>query len=384
MKKLTAIFLSILLLLLCGCGSIGEKINKTYNDINSIVSGVSDVVSDVVSGVVAQTVDTDSIEVYDIVIIKPSAVAVQNGELAAYKKLTLNQKKLYSIILSAVENMELRNINITDYVSGDGFSDSIIAHRAIMCDRPDIFWMPKTISILSVKGKKTKYLAFRNYGDKNNQKGYYGITKEQKDTMLSQLNSAVDRILLDAAMCGDDFDRELYLHDYICENVTYDQAAADDMENADRNVSNAYGALVEGKAICEGYSRAFQLLCMNCGIPCSVIYGEHDNVSHMWNIVNAGDGLYYLDSTFDDSAESSTLHIYFNLTKSEILKDHKFDADFVSGKTYSSDDSFNFYSPDCKNTALNFYEKKGAYIDEDCSLAINEIRTQMQNGKNSA
>ncbi|MBO4432901.1 MAG: hypothetical protein J5852_05150, partial [Clostridia bacterium] len=387
MKRFIAATLSILFILLCGCSSnsgffsdfsdfsemLGESIHRTYRSIN-------DTVSEAISGVIPESgIDKD-----DIISIVPVEITYDGNDLKAYKQLTAKQKRLYSVMLTAVKNMELKNIEVTKYLTGDGFSDSIIAHRALMCDRPDIFWMPKKISVLSLEGKKNKYISFKDYYAEKEDIGFYGITKQEKEQMEVVFNEAVNSIVPRAAAFGNSFEKELYLHDYLCEHITYDKEAADDLENANRNSLTAYGALVDGKAICEGYAKAMQLLCIKCGIPCNVVFGEHEGVSHMWNVVNPGDGLYYLDVTFDDSSSDHILHMYFNVTKEQILLDHKFDESYSPENIYDGTASFNFFTDDCKNTVFNYFEWNEAYVDEDCKLAINNIIAAMDEGKNSA
>lgn len=383
MKRFTAIILFILLVLLTSCRSTKEflsdfnevldnEISKTYSDVNDIISSA---VSKVVKG--------NSIDKTEVVKITPIDITDKNSSLGAYKKLNSHQKKLYSIMLLAIKNMVLKNIEVTKYVDENGFSDTIVAHRAIICDRPDMFWMPKTVSFLSLEGKPDKYIAFRDYYAQKDEKGFYSVSKTQKEVMKPKFDTAVNKALSGINGFDNKFEIELYLHDYLCENVTYDSQAAEDLSNIEPNLLTAYGALVEGKAVCEGYSKAMQLLCIKCGIPCSIVFGEHEGVSHMWNIVNPGDGLYYVDTTFDDSSSAQPLHIYFNVTKDFISKDRKFDDALIQNKKYEGHESFNFFSEDCKNTFLNYFEVKQAYIDYDCAKAIDHILAEAENGKKS-
>ena len=56
------------------------------------------------------------------------------------------------------------------------------------------------------------------------------------------------------------------IHDYVCGQTKYDL-------NGDY-VYSAYGALVDSRAVCEGYAEAFKLLCDKNGIPCILISGK--------------------------------------------------------------------------------------------------------------
>ena len=387
MKKLAAIFFSILFLFLCGC----EKSAAEYlSDINGFLkrdpdSYYNEIIekAESLGKNILSTVEKNSIEQKDIIKIKPHTLNDEIGELYAYSKLNQYQKNLYYIMLTAVKDLELRIIDVTNYVTGDGFSDCVIAHRAVLCDNPDIFWMPKTFSLLSVEGKKDKYLCFRNYYAEEDDIGFYGITKSQKTQMQSELDKITSGILNRAEAYNDTFEKELFFHDYLCENIEYDIEAAEDLENSNTQSITVYGALVNGKAICEGYSKAMQTLCKMANIPCNVVYGEHEGVAHMWNIIDLYGELYYLDATFDDSSSETVMHIYFNLTKDQISKDHIFYDEILLNQTYDNTADFNFFNYECSNTAFNYFEKKNAYITEDFSLAEAAILNAQAEGKNS-
>ena len=92
------------------------------------------------------------------------------------------------------------------------------------------------------------------------------------------------------------------IHDYLCENTEYSADQEDWLTNT------AYGAVLEKKANCNGYARAFKVLCDYYDIPCviaagsdltsdcignTVIYNEDELRQHMWNLVQMEDGEWY-------------------------------------------------------------------------------------------
>ena len=383
MKKITALVLTLCFLLLCGC----EKSLKDYfDDVKGFFSEKTDDLYDKAQnlGGLISVSKKNGIDSDKIITIKPGKVKTLSDSLCAYDKLNGTQKNLYSVMLTAIESMELKVIDITPYAGSDVFSDAVIAHRAVLCDRPDMFWAPKTFSLLSVEESDDSYLCFKNYEDEDDSVGFFGVSKSRKQEMQAQLDGEVNALLKNAGRYGSAFEKEVYFHDHICENTEYDKDSAENLGSADSNALTAYGALVEGKAICEGYSKAMQLLCLKAGIPCCTVYGEHGGVPHMWNIINPGDGLYYLDVTFDDSSSKAVLHNCFNVTKSYISKDHTFDALFSKSRSYDSSDSFNFFCDDCENTALSFYKKSGAYIDDGYAAALDYISRLNSAGKTQA
>lgn len=383
MKKILALVLILCFLALCGC----EKgLKDYYNDVKDFFSEKKDDLYDTAQNLGGRISlsGKNGLNGHDIITIKPESVEPLCGGLCAYDKLNKTQKKLYSVMLTAIDEMELRIIDITPYVGLDGFSDTVIVHRAILCDRPDMFWAPKTFTLLSIEDSSDSYLCFKNYQDEDDNVGFFGISKSQRQKMQTELENEVNALLKDASAYGSAFEKEVFFHDYICENTEYDNDSASNLTDANPNSMTAYGALVEGKAICEGYSKAMQLLCLKSGIPCCTVYGEHSGVPHMWNIINPGDGLYYLDVTFDDSSSKAVLHNCFNITKSHIAKDHVFDEPFSNGKNYTSSDGFNFFCDDCNNTSLNYYKKSGAYIDDNYASALAYISKLDRAGKSQA
>ena len=99
---------------------------------------------------------------------------------------------------------------------------------------------------------------------------------------------------------GNDFEREEYINNYIIDNCRYDEEAAEN-NDVQGNENDAYGALVDGKAVCEGYARAFQLLCNKANIDCVLLSGTADSDNHAWNGVKISGDWYQIDVTWNDT-----------------------------------------------------------------------------------
>ena len=117
-------------------------------------------------------------------------------------------------------------------------------------------------------------------------------------------------------------ERVRVLHDYLVMNCEYD------IENYNlgkitQESRLAYGALVNKKAVCQGYCAAFSLLCERAGVKCIVVGGNAPNSrdSHAWNVVLIDGTKYYIDTTHDDPVpdrKGSVSHKYFCLTEDEM------------------------------------------------------------------
>lgn len=168
-----------------------------------------------------------------------------------------------------------------------------------------------------------------------NKSGYVtGIKVSRYPKTVSQYQTeknAVDRLANELAAyaeenCATQFDKVLFFHDYIINNCTYDIDAP--------NGASAYGCLIEGRAVCEGYAKAMQVLCSRAGIECIPVTGraayEGNSQSHMWNLINIDGCWTHVDATWDDieSNSESAIEInavcysYFGLTDKEIHIDH--------------------------------------------------------------
>jgi hypothetical protein len=119
----------------------------------------------------------------------------------------------------------------------------------------------------------------------------------------SQLSSVLSRFsewlrsaardIAESASGANDGEILLSLCRSLAELAEYDSAAAALSEYPTQSLSaTAYGALLGGAAIGEGYAMAYKALCDSLSLPCIVVLGTRDGQRHAWNIVSA-DGVYY-------------------------------------------------------------------------------------------
>ena len=180
-------------------------------------------------------------------------------------------------------------------------------YEAFFTDNPQFFYLDRTYSMEGIQNLRgeTRYntLILR-----------YTSTAKQRMEAEQELQAVVDDIM---AQCpqSDDYDTERYLHDRVITRCTYDEYAAKHNSSAAPNAYTAYGALVEGKAVCEGYAKAMQLLLQKAAIPVTLATGisKESGESHMWNVVTIHGENYHLDATWDDNLDQPQ-YTFFNLT----------------------------------------------------------------------
>lgn len=123
------------------------------------------------------------------------------------------------------------------------------------------------------------------------------------------------------------------LHDYVIKNSMYDTETAsretlEEGSGADAPFTAA-GALVDGKAVCAGYARAFMQLCDAAGID--VLYIADEQMNHGWNVVRVYDEILYIDTTFDDPVPDRGKQVsteFFLKTAEEFSGTHTWDRAF--------------------------------------------------------
>jgi hypothetical protein len=117
------------------------------------------------------------------------------------------------------------------------------------------------------------------------------------------------------------YDKYYYLAAVISFVTSYDYDGAYGWQDG-----TAYGAVMSGHSICEGYSIGFRVLCKKANLWCEYADGEFEGTAHVWNLVKLDTGTYHIDITWADEKGlpgSAEWERYFMLTQDEILIDHE-------------------------------------------------------------
>ena len=282
-----------------------------------------------------------------------------------------NVKNLYAQIESECQKPVPEEIQCTGKLSQKDIYEAIVAFKN---DHPDIFWLKNTFTYYDYDGSTHIELAYITSGD---------ALEEQKENFNTALSSFVDN----ATMYYSEYEREKYVNDFIVDNCEYDTEAAKS-DYTTGNVSTAYGVLVEGKAICEGYARAFQLLCNKLGIECVSVTGMTDNVGHAWNCARIDGDWCQVDVTWNDSGNEVDRYYYFNLTDEQMYATHRPDDYFadIEPENYNNDENLigNLYIPECTTTSHNYYMNTASMLydfdDETYDNIVTNLALAALNG----
>lgn len=120
------------------------------------------------------------------------------------------------------------------------------------------------------------------------------------------------------------------LHDLLVEMCRYDTVTAGTAQPDGATAPFAAdGALLDHKAVCAGYGRAFGMLCAAAGIP--TVYISSLEMNHGWNAVRLDGQTYFIDCTFDDPVPDSGSYVsgrFFLCTPRELMQTHRWNQTF--------------------------------------------------------
>ncbi|MBE6574228.1 MAG: hypothetical protein E7652_07530 [Ruminococcaceae bacterium] len=224
-----------------------------------------------------------------------------------YNSLTYREQLLYNAVTyAASEHHEMSSVIDSEY-SMEEFQDILSCIRA---DRPDLFYIDYDALVLHKRTHQTKV-----------EMKYIADGKKMRE-MCREYEKVVEKALEGINDSMSDFEKELVLCHYVTDKCTYSAVSADELENT------AYGALVLGRASCDGYAFAVKDLLNKAFIESFVIYGKAKDNEHVWNMVNIDGEYYHLDVTWNDSDNKADdglrFHGYFNLSDEKIKLDHHF------------------------------------------------------------
>lgn len=132
-----------------------------------------------------------------------------------------------------------------------------------------------------------------------------------------------------------DYEKLEKLHNYIVLNTVYDVETFDNNDALDGSSFWAYGSVVDGIAVCSGYSRALMIMAKAVGID--MIYVAAPDMNHGWNALMLEDKIYYIDATYDDPVpdrKGKASLKYFMVDEKTLLKDHQWDVNFYKEILY--------------------------------------------------
>ena len=197
------------------------------------------------------------------------------------------------------------------------------ARDAFYLDHPELFYVDVHKMRLTFSSDGNTHVAYLGAGrEATYYADYTATSKAEVKAAVADFNTQVGAVVAAAKAKSNVVEQIQYVNEYLCDNAKYDFGAYDDV-HSDRAyngyVYTAYGILNsgEGKALCEGYSKAFKVIMDKLGIPCALVAGpacsglggvdgqgnklESTYEPHMWNAVKVDGQWYGVDVTWNDT-----------------------------------------------------------------------------------
>jgi len=221
-----------------------------------------------------------------------------------YSQMNKQQQKIYQLMKNGLESFS----DCFDVPRIDGTELSDIFYR-LRLDCPEIFYA------------STFHYSYYKDSTLVKLKPVYLFDKNKIRDHLMAMTTRVEK-LTRIAKDKSDWEKEQYIHDFICENVTYDKL----QKQYSHEIT---GPLGNGVGVCEGIAKAVKILCDHLSLPCIVVIStnnpeKHIKYRHAWNVIQINGVWTHLDATFDNSlGKKEVRYDYFNLDDKSIFKDHE-------------------------------------------------------------
>lgn len=227
-----------------------------------------------------------------------------------YSKLNDSSKKVYEKILDGWLNYK-ETITISGFYGKVNFQEII---KFIYDDNPELFYIDyNRVSVM-----------LSPFSSSISMRMLYPI--DQCEHMKQKIAEVISKV---QKLAHSDSDKEKIAHEYIVRNIKY----SENIYAVDAH--SIKGALIDGTAVCEGYARAFKLLCDAMEVPNVVVNGSasdsNGNIEkHAWNIIRRNNNNYHVDSTWNCVINNSSgIYLYYNVPDDHIAKDHNWQRGIV-------------------------------------------------------
>ena len=237
-------------------------------------------------------------------------------------------------------------------------------YEQIRQEHPEIFWIDNTD--YTIYPDRTEFT--------------FHMISDDMDEIISwysDMKAAALGVTASIPESWSDWEKALYIHDYLADNVEYDfEGARVNHEMNAANESNAgaayntpYGPLVNHSAVCSGYAAAYQYLAQLLGLECGRVSGTGDGESHSWNYIRLDGSYYWVDVTWDDDTPADGIH---KETSAPYRHAYCFVPDEIISRSHAVD-SDQPAPPVCDSMELNYYQQTGTYFgqfDEETVLEL--------------
>ena len=257
--------------------SCGKDIGSSSSDSSQTDSMT--VSSPAASGSVTETTALTSITPAETIITVPEEAGIPDVSTSKYGYYLLNadEKSAYDQIAEGIRNFQ-PSVTLKRELKKDAVEKII---DLVLLEETDLYYAKAGELTFNKLTDIVSYISFN-----------YRFTATEVQQLNAASNKRMQEILDMIPEGSTEIAKIKIFHDQIVLNCTYDE---------NYNYSGTpYGALVAGQAVCEGYARAFAMLCNKVGIENLFAIGSYDGIEHKWNMVKLDGNWYNIDLTWDD------------------------------------------------------------------------------------
>lgn len=303
-----------------------------------------------------------------------------NGSLNCdygYNTLSATEKKVYKLLLSAMQSFDQSSKSAQRQYSYSGFfyvagkvdvksyqlsqNQMKRVYFALEADYLEFYWLDDSIGYTTSNGfvvNEWYIMVEPDYAD-------YSTRKAAKNNIKRGMIPFLEKIDNAKASGASQLELELLIHDMIIEEVDYAYDAWGNPQTASyaHTIVGVFDDNSATDVVCEGYAKAFQLLCRYAGLESIYAVGWSTTSSgsggHAWNLVKINGSWYNVDTTWDDSNGSNYggyMYDFFNLPTSVFNqgKAHDYRPDIFAGM---------YTVPNATATAAGYYNYYGLNIN---------------------
>ncbi len=191
---------------------------------------------------------------------------------------------LYEAAIAFAEEVDISHLGYTT----DTLSDEV---SRFFFTNPELFYVDNGYSVYTTgEGGPVQKIKLR-----------YLTTPAVAQVQLQFYNNVLDEVVAGIPAGASDFDKVLYLHDYLVQNYAYDYEGLAEEQATGQSVAirDVYTFFSGKVGVCQAYMLAMIALCEEAGIPCLPV--TSDAMSHAWNLVKVDGEWYHVDVTWDDA-----------------------------------------------------------------------------------
>ncbi len=190
----------------------------------------------------------------------------------------------------------------------------------------------------------------------------YAYSKEKQEQMLSFIDKKFLQIVNSNASENDNtLDKILNVHAAVAREMTYDHSRTKDMELESPLFQypddEIYLALKKGTSVCYGFAYTLRFALLQLDIDCFCVYGpcRDQGEAHMWNIFKYNDKFYTCDVAWDRSEEDYAQLNHFGKTTKER------EVDSLKIKGYSSTFFDEYGEVECTDETFKMFRSIDRY-----------------------